>query len=320
MKPSNLNRSKLAEMLNDRSGNFAMMTGLLAVPLLLAAGLAVDYSMASAEQSNLQQIADGAALAGGKIFDGTNLADAQAAAQAFIAGYSSKMPKDVSFNITASGRTLQVAMNGTAATSLMSVGGFNSTKVGVTSSAISPLKPEKVTFTPTKAQGYWYKQVSVRVVREGSTAETVLATVEYTTQTHANSGSGSMVVKPSSQIDLGKYTKLVLQMDIKKDGCPLKQRAVVNGNDVKCENDSAQVYNKYDATMRTDNPQTTNYLFVDGKQLPQGVTQPLEAYFGCSKPQSHAWEDGGGWDRQDFFYTVSSECTATDGQFVRLTQ
>jgi Flp pilus assembly protein TadG len=320
MKPSSFKHSKLAELVNDRSGNFAMMTGLLAVPLLLAAGMAVDYSMAASERTNLQQIADGAALAGGKIFDGTNLSDATAVANAFITSYSSKMPKDVAFNITANGRILQVSITGTAATSLMNVGGFSSTKVGVTSAAISPLKPEKVTFTPTKAQGYWYKQVSVRVVREGSTAESVLATVEYTTTTHSNSGMGTMVVKPSSQIDLGKYTKLVLQMDIKKDGCPLKQRAVVNGNDVKCVNDSAQTYNKYDATMRTDNPQTTNYLFVDGKQLQQGVTQPLEAYFGCSKPQSHAWEDGGGWDRQDFFYTVSSECTAADGEYVRLTQ
>ncbi|MDR7146132.1 pilus assembly protein [Rhizobium sp. BE258] len=321
MKPSSyFKHSKIDELLHDRGGNFAMMTGLLAVPLILAAGVAVDYSMAAMERTNLQQIADGAALAGGKIFDGTNLSDAQAAAKSFITSYADKLPKDVAFNITANGRTLQVAMTGTAATSFMKFGGFNSTAVGVTSAAISPLKPEKVTFTPTKAQGYWYKQVSVRVVREGSTAETVLATVEYTTTTHANSGSGTMVVKPSSQIDLGKYTKLVLQMDIKKDGCPLKKRAVVNGNDVKCESDSAQTYNKYDATMRTDNPQTTNYLFVDGKQLPQGVTQPLESYFGCSKPQSHAWEDGGGWERQDFFYTVSSECKAADGDYVRLTQ
>ena len=40
MKPSSFKHSKLAELVNDRSGNFAMMTGLLAVPLLLAAGKA----------------------------------------------------------------------------------------------------------------------------------------------------------------------------------------------------------------------------------------------------------------------------------------
>ncbi len=161
MKPSSFKHSKLAELVNDRSGNFAMMTGLLAVPLLLAAGMAVDYSMAASERTNLQQIADGAALAGGKIFDGTNLSDATAVANAFITSYSSKMPKDVAFNITANGRILQVSITGTAATSLMNVGGFSSTKVGVTSAAISPLKPEKVTFTPTKAQGYWYKRCAL---------------------------------------------------------------------------------------------------------------------------------------------------------------
>jgi hypothetical protein len=73
-------------------------------------------------------------------------------------------------------------------------------------------------------------------------------------------------------------------------------------------------------TLRTDNPATSNYLFVDGQRLPLNTTMPIQNYFGCQKTQSHAWEDGGGWDRQDFFYTITSECTSADGDFVRLTQ
>jgi Flp pilus assembly protein TadG len=311
--------SVLSRLLQDRGGNFAILTGLLAVPLLLAAGLAIDYSMAAVERTNMQEIADGAALAGGKIFDGSNFSDAQAAAQSFIQGYGDKLPKDVAFNITSSGQTIQVTMNGSVATTLMQIGNINASQIGVAAAATSPLKPEKITFTPTKAQGWYYKKVSIRVVREGSPDEVVLGTVTYQPTTHNDSGQGTMTVSPSNTIDLGKYTKLVLQMDIKNDGCGIGYHATISGSDVKCNTSTAAVDKTYNLTLRTDNPQTTNYLFVDGVQLPQGVTQPLEAFLGCSKTQSHAWEDGGGWERQDFFYTVTSQCTP-DGQYVRLTQ
>lgn len=294
----------------------------MAVPLILAAGLAVDYSMANAEKTNMQYIADGAALAGGKIFDGTNLSDAQAAAQIFISSYSDKLPKDTAFDISADGRTLKVDLEGSVDTAFMGIANINSVKVGVNAAAISPAKPSKVTFTPTKAQGFWYKIVSIMVVRPGTTDEVVLGTVTYQPTTQNDQGQGTMTVVPAKGIiDLGNYDKLILKMDIKEDGCPLKKHATVNKKkDVTCNDSTASADKKYNTTLRTDNPDTTDYLFVDGKQMPKGMAFPLEAYFGCNKPQSHAWEDGGGWDRQDFFYTVSSDCSGADGNFVRLTQ
>lgn len=48
---------------DDRSGNFGMMMAVLSVPLLLGAGLAVDYSMMSNAHQQLQNIADSAVLA-----------------------------------------------------------------------------------------------------------------------------------------------------------------------------------------------------------------------------------------------------------------
>jgi len=47
----------------DKSGNFAMLTALLAVPLFGAAGLALDFSKALAVKEDLQQTADATALA-----------------------------------------------------------------------------------------------------------------------------------------------------------------------------------------------------------------------------------------------------------------
>lgn len=47
----------------DRNGNFAMMFGILAVPLLIGGGLAVDYINLSRQKSSIQEALDAAALA-----------------------------------------------------------------------------------------------------------------------------------------------------------------------------------------------------------------------------------------------------------------
>ncbi|CAG1008445.1 hypothetical protein RHIZO_03499 [Rhizobiaceae bacterium] len=53
----------LYKFLLDRSGNFAAISAILCVPLLLAAGLAVDFSRYSAANRHLQEVSDAAALA-----------------------------------------------------------------------------------------------------------------------------------------------------------------------------------------------------------------------------------------------------------------
>lgn len=54
--------SLLKKFWEQRSGNFAMMLGLCALPVILSAGLAVDYGRMTSERSYLQQLADGASL------------------------------------------------------------------------------------------------------------------------------------------------------------------------------------------------------------------------------------------------------------------
>lgn len=49
---------------NDRRGNIAIMTALLAIPLIGISGLAIDHSIKSAAKIKLDQAADAAALAG----------------------------------------------------------------------------------------------------------------------------------------------------------------------------------------------------------------------------------------------------------------
>ena len=47
----------------SRSGNFAAITGIVAIPLLLAGGVAIDYSRYLSADRHLQEVADSAALA-----------------------------------------------------------------------------------------------------------------------------------------------------------------------------------------------------------------------------------------------------------------
>lgn len=311
----------ITQLIRDRGGNFGILTALLLVPICLAAGMAIDYTTAVSQKTNLQEIADGAVLAGAKIYDGTNFDAAKAEAQAFIDAYAISTPVGLTSNITSDGNTLQVALTGSVPTTLMRLGNIDNVNVSVNSSSFSPPKPQKVTLTPTKAQGYYYKIVTIRVVRPNTTSEVVLGTVVYQPTTHNDSGQGTMTANPTGAIDLGKYTKLVLQMDIKNDGCPLNKTAHVDGqNSVTCGKSSRDADKKYDLTLRTDNPDTSYYLFVNGVQLPKGTVVPIANYFGCAQPQSHAWEDGGGWERQDFFYTISSVCASADGDSARLTQ
>lgn len=59
-------RESLKSFLKCRRGNFATTIGVAAVPLMLVAGGAVDYTMMQHAQGALQEVADGAALVGVK--------------------------------------------------------------------------------------------------------------------------------------------------------------------------------------------------------------------------------------------------------------
>lgn len=304
----------------DRSGNFAMMTALVMVPLLLAGGSVVDFSAAYTQKTNMQGIADAAALAGGAVYDGSNSAAAIAKAEAFLKGYKDKLPSGATYTVTMTGQNVDVSINGLSQNTFMQLAGKPTLDIGVASQAIAPMKPKTVKFTPTKIQGWFWKRVTIRVVRPNTDKEVIVGTVTYQPTTHDNGGQGTWTVTPSGTLDLGKYSKLALQMDIKEDGCDVGQKATITRNDdVVCNKNTGSQYTKYNKILRTDNPDTSYYLFVGGKQLPKGITSPLDDILVCDKTSNHAWEDGGDFDRQDFFYTATTTC-APDGQFVRLTK
>ncbi|MCC0028639.1 MAG: pilus assembly protein [Brucellaceae bacterium] len=64
--------------LGSTDGNMALMTGALAIPLVLALGVSIDYSNLAKRASSLQQAVDSAALAIAR--EGMTITDAKARA------------------------------------------------------------------------------------------------------------------------------------------------------------------------------------------------------------------------------------------------
>lgn len=80
-----MNRT-VARFAADRRGNFAIMSGMLAVPLVLGVGLLLDLSAINRKQASLQQAIDAAVLAVAR--EGKSLSDVKAKeiAETFLAG------------------------------------------------------------------------------------------------------------------------------------------------------------------------------------------------------------------------------------------
>src|SRR5690242_2977058 len=82
-----MKRSILERMLQDRSGNFGIMTALLLPVLVGAAGISVDLTNAMQARSSMQGLADAAALAAASAMadKGISQASAEAYAKSMLA-------------------------------------------------------------------------------------------------------------------------------------------------------------------------------------------------------------------------------------------
>lgn len=166
--------------------------------------------------------------------------------------------------------------------------------------------PGKITFKLDYAYGWYWKRVSLWVHKPGEAADTQIASMVYqpTNKGGANGrGTGSVTGSLDQTLDLGVYDKIYLKMEVSTNGCPPGQSPKPNG---RCDSgNSGSVY-----SYRTDDPGTSDHLFVNGKQLPANSSASALQLFKCGQTVSHAWEDGGGWAQQDIGFTVTaSNCT-----------
>ncbi|APH72037.1 pilus assembly protein TadG-related protein [Aquibium oceanicum] len=125
--------SSIGRLVRDRSGNFGIMAAFAMVPLVLGAGVAIDFSSLSNRKAELQNALDAAALAVAR--EGKTISDAEAnlIAQQFIRANFD--PKDVDLDLKRTGT--RVTIKGGLRQKLAFAGliGYDTAKVGAESSA-----------------------------------------------------------------------------------------------------------------------------------------------------------------------------------------
>ncbi|MFO1090225.1 MAG: TadE/TadG family type IV pilus assembly protein [Hyphomicrobiales bacterium] len=125
--------SLLARLRRDTRANVSLMFGLAIVPLILAAGAAIDYSNAVRGRQALQQASDAAALAAAR-FDGTT-AQRKAVAQKYfdsnLGPYATGYGATMSFTDT--DKTVGITASLTVPTYFMQIAGYKSTTASITS-------------------------------------------------------------------------------------------------------------------------------------------------------------------------------------------
>lgn len=134
----------LSGLRRDRRGNVAITFAFAAVPVIIAVGAAVDYSLANRTKAVLDSVADGAVLSA------TNLAamsltakNAETRAVNFFNAEAASLKRGsvttVSAKVTdnGNGRTAVVTYTAAVPTSLMGIAGINNINIGGSSTAAS---------------------------------------------------------------------------------------------------------------------------------------------------------------------------------------
>lgn len=319
---------KIRNFLKDRSGATAVTFALMLVPLVGMTGLAVDYTRATTDRSRLQGAADSAALAGASVFTGANASAAESAARAYLKGNLGAEADRLQIGFNTNNQRVTVSLRGETNTLFMKVLAKDKVDIGVHAQALAPLKPSSAEIEIGEVFGHWAKKVSVIVVRPGTTKEVVLGTAIYEASNLSaenNRGTGKTTLNPpNGKIALGEYSKFYLRMEVKKKPCNIGRADSVKNGLIQCTASSDEAYKNYNLTFTTNDATQSNHLFVGDapnalKQLDNNVT--LEDLLDCDQQwRYHGWEDGGGWDKQDFFYRIKAQCKAVDGEYVRLTQ
>jgi Flp pilus assembly protein TadG len=339
---------KFTKFLKDRSGATAVTFAVLLVPLMGMTGLAVDYSRASSDRSELQNAADAAVLAGASIYTGSNLPAVETRVLEMLRSNLNNFDSSgATYNVSVTGDVparIRLSVSKPMETTFMRVLNQNQMDIDVGSEASGALTPVEATFTITHVKGIYYKKISVIVVRENGAQEEVAA-LEYTNVKQVD-GKGVSVpaVDSKSQVfKLGKFKDFYFTMIVKKGGCPIGQKNNNNSDSSKrkcVSSDSSndqlisipagltfqQEYNLKDNAnaflVRSDNPNDAWRLALNGAQSTTAGEKPpvkMNDLMNCDgSTKRHGWEDGGG-GTPDFEYTLKTGC-ALDYSNVRLTR
>jgi Flp pilus assembly protein TadG len=130
--------TRLRKLANARSGNVSIIFGLVAVPVVLSVGAAIDYSRAAGAKMRLQQATDAAAIAIARRTDLTQ-AGRQLLATDIILSNLGALASSIAPRVTETEPTsgvYRVVATGSVATAFMKLANMNSVAVGAKATAV----------------------------------------------------------------------------------------------------------------------------------------------------------------------------------------
>ena len=120
--------------IGDQRGNFAIMFALAAIPIIMAAGAAIDISRAYVVETRLKAALDAAALAVGGTTGKTNAQLQVIAQNYFNANYpAEKMGVPGTVSVAQNGNVVSLSVTANLPTSLMGIAGIDTLDIGATS-------------------------------------------------------------------------------------------------------------------------------------------------------------------------------------------
>lgn len=277
------------EFLRSSQGSLPTAVALAALPIMLTAGVAIDYGRMTAMKTATQAALDTAVLAAASTKD-INTAQAKK-----IFARNAPSPHDVAVSSLSFKKGGGGTVTGTATVTmplgLMSLAGKSTQSITVTSKAVGApqLKMKDVTFQITHAQGvfdkdfyFFSKDAQGKIIKE----ELVLS-YDYIWY---NQAFARVVYTPplnsTKTLSTGDYFSSGVKMVVYRDDSGRGQR--VNPK-----------------SFYSDDPKSNTWIHKDGDCVKTGF-------------ETQHWEDGGDANFMDFQYNVTCTTEETDRRSARL--
>lgn len=331
----------ISKFVRSETGNVAVIGSLMALPLMAAVGMAVDYSLATTTRSDMQNALDAAAFATFTM-SATATQDelAKALQDAYVANGGRGQASLVGDIVTNSlSSTLKVKADTQMQTGVMGMFGYKKMPLHVDSTVSKPVKLTSLQFRLNKVTGAFDKTVTL-MGRTSSTAPYApLLRMTYVATNIGGWGATTLSTPPTKGAKWNDFqtitcSSLTTCATSVLSGDGTAGIDVANMEDVYLQMDMSAIvgkpywyFTKKVVTFKSNDPATSDQMFVAGKQTPKGETINMVQAVGCAnKWMEHRWEDAGGWegaaspwDGTDFQYFVKGQCSSS-GSSVRLTQ
>ncbi|OQM74836.1 TadE/TadG family type IV pilus assembly protein [Manganibacter manganicus] len=343
-------RNACRRFLRCKSGSFAPIMAITAVPLLLAVGLVTDYSSAVSTHSTMQNALDAATLSLIGMPRTATDDDRQVKLQANYAANGGRGTAELASAVFDADGTLRISASAGYAmpTQFMSMAMIHDVPIDVTSKLVKKPRLIEATFKIDKASGYWNKTITLYGSKPDEKNSNGLMQIKYeyngkggdkgygTTTVYTPDEDGKFNVIRQQEICTSSSNNKNSTANTFRDGslyttCKFDSKygsgATIDVSKMQSLYLQMDVTSGDKATRKSDDPKTSNFMYLDGVQVRKNEAVDIFTAVPCGQTSSQAWEDGGNnppsldVKNADFFYKVTGKCDFSQmGSDTRLTQ